>query len=442
MTTPSAKFRRTIVGEAGIVVGTRVLGVLAGVVSQIWLARFLAPEGRGAYAVCATFVVVISVICGFGIDRAIQYHLIARRLRNEYALGMALLATALGSLLAISLGWYLVDLPFGFFEKAPVEVFRFSMVLIPITTLQFVLALILDGLRRYRFGALQTAVTSLINVVLVVLLTKVFDFGVPGALAAWMMSASVSTLMQLVYLKTRPRIPSLAMQAEVLSYAGRFYLARLGNVVNLEFGMLVLGWLASGAEVGLFAAASALVLRTMLLPQALSTVLQPHVGAAADGSPELVARTCRMTSLMLAVGLTALAVMAPIIVPLALTSAFSDAVPIILLLCVGAWARGTGLPLTSYFIGINRPGVVSITTVVELVSNAVMIGPLYVLFGLAGAAVGVAISYGITSVLRVMVFRRVSGRRNLGVWFITAGDISDIVVTLKSGRQQKSGGST
>lgn len=438
---PPTTFRQTIVAEAGVVVGTRVLGVLAGVVSQIWLARFLAPEGRGAYAVCATFALVVSVIFGLGIDRAIQYHLIVKRFGKADALGMSLLLTVLCSLFAIPAGWYLVELPFSYFDKAPVEVFRLSLVLIPVITLQFVLTLILDGIRLYRFGAIQTAVTSILNVALIILLTSTLDLGVPGAIAAWALSASASAVMQVVYLRVMPRLPSLALQIKVVSYAGRFFFARLGNVVNLEFGMLILGWLASGVEVGLFAAASALVLRTMLLPQALSTVILPHVGEAMDGSPDLVARTCRATGLMLAIGLGVLALVAPVIIPMALSDAFEDAVPLILLLSIGAWARGTTLPLASFFIGINRPGVVSITTVFELACNAALIGPMYVYWGIRGAAVGVAIAYVLTSFLRVAFFRAVSGHKSLGIWLVTTGDIADIVRTIKFRLQGNSGAS-
>ena len=49
----------------------------------------------------------------------------------------------------------------------------------------------------------------------------------------------------------------------------RYYVARLGNVLNLQIGMIVMAWVAPQEEIGLFAAASVLISRVMVIPDSI-----------------------------------------------------------------------------------------------------------------------------------------------------------------------------
>ena len=94
--------------ETGVVLATRMLGVIAGIGTQICLAWFLAPTGRGEFAVCTTFAVLLGALAGLGFDRAVQYHMVSGGISRSEAVGLALTTVALNSLLALVIGWFVV----------------------------------------------------------------------------------------------------------------------------------------------------------------------------------------------------------------------------------------------------------------------------------------------------------------------------------------------
>lgn len=415
------------ISDTGVVFATRVLGVIAGVATQACLAWFLAPVGRGEFAVCSTFAVLLGAVFGLGFDRAIQYQLIAGRMSRPDAVGLAITTALVNALVAAGVGWYVVEWPIAFFDKASLESFRLALLIVPGVSLFTALGLLMDGLRMFRGAAVVMAVYAAANVVLIVLLVDVLSWGVSGAITAMVLASIGGIGMQLYFLQTRPSLPVLRSQRMTLSYAARYYLARLGNVVNVEIGLIVLAVVASAREIGLFAAASVVIGKVMMLPQTLATVVLPRVGQAFDGRPELVARACRFSSLFVAAGLVAVAVAAPVLVPLLLSPAFAEVVPLVWLLALGTWARGVTLPISSYFIGINRPGLISQLTLFELASNVALIGPTYVLLGLNGAALGATLAYLISHGARIFVFARLSGFPKSQVWMPRSSDLRELV---------------
>jgi len=408
--------------ETGVVLVTRLLGVFAGIATQICLAWFLAPTGRGEFAVCTTFAVLLGALAGLGFDRAVQYHMVSGGISRSEAIGLALVTVALNSLLAIAIGWFVIDLPIGFFDKATAADFRVALLLVPAVALSTALSLLLDGARLYRAGAAVATVTSLANLLLIVLLVELAGLGVGGAVLSWVLASAAGCALQLRLLNARPSLPGMATGRNVASYASRYYLARLGNVINVEIGLIVLAMIATTSEIGLYSAASVLIGKLMIGPQALSTVVLPRVGGSPDGQSQLVARTCRISSIFLAAGLSALALLAPVIVPLALSPSFAPAVPVVWMLALGVWARGLTMPITSYFVGIDRPGLISILTTLELLLGIIFMVPAYRLHGIAGAALGGSAAYLVVAAARVFWFRRLSGGTAPMVWFARRED--------------------
>ena len=408
--------------ETGVVLATRMLGVIAGIGTQICLAWFLAPTGRGEFAVCTTFAVLLGALAGLGFDRAVQYYMLSGSISRSQAVGLALTTVALNSLLALVIGWFVVDLPISFFDKATVADFRLALLLVPPVALSTALALLLDGARLYRAGAVVAAVIAAANLLLILLLVDIAGLGVGGAVLSWVLSSAAGCVLQLRFIGVRPSLPGTAIGRNVASYASRYYLARLGNVVNVEIGLIVLAMIATTAEIGLFSAASVLIGKLMIGPQALATVVLPRVGGSPDGQPQLVARACRISSTFLAVGLAALALLAPVIVPLALSPSFAQAVPIVWMLAPGVWARGLTMPITSYFVGFDRPGLVSTLTMLELILGILLMVPAYGWYGITGAALGGSAACLAVSAARVFWFRRLSAGAAPAIWFARRED--------------------
>ena len=83
-------------------------------------------------------------------------------------------------------------------------------------------------------------------------------------------------------------IPQRSVMADVLRYGLRYHLARIGNNVDVRIGVVLLGILAPSAKVGFFAVASALMMRVLLISDAVAAPLLPRAARDALGRPALV----------------------------------------------------------------------------------------------------------------------------------------------------------
>ncbi|MHC5172664.1 MAG: hypothetical protein ACYSPJ_02710 [Planctomycetota bacterium] len=68
-------------------------------------------------------------------------------------------------------------------------------------------------------------------------------------------------------------------------YGLRYYVGKISNQVNFQLGTLILAFFATQEQIGIFAVASQVTARAMLVPDALATVLMPRVGTRCSVCP-------------------------------------------------------------------------------------------------------------------------------------------------------------
>ena len=408
--------------DTAVILLATSLSIVGGLGVQSCLAWFLGPEGRGAYAVCLAFASVMAVVFSLGMDRAIQYHLLSKGLSLRESLVMALLVTFFGSVLAALVAWFLIKTPIPYFDRADRASFHVALAIIPILAATVALALLLEAQRRFKFVLITNIVAVALNLLLILALVIGMGWGVKGALLAMFWSGLATVCLQAALLFKMGgglALPTPAAAQSVLAYGLRYYVARLGNVLNTQVGLIILALFASAVEIGLFAAASALIVRVTILPDALNKALQPRLGVAADGRPDLVAQSARAMFVLVGLGVGTVAVVSPLVVPILFSSKFSPCVPLLWIMATGVWFRGWVGPFMAYFIAVNRPGVVSVSTGSRFVVTTLVLLSLHLLMGVhaATAAAWAMTAGGIASALVLLVaFRAKSGRSFCQTW--------------------------
>ena len=82
--------------------------------TQSCLAWFLGPEGRGSYAVCVIFAMVLSTFFVIGCDVASLYFVASGRFSISEGLTYTLIYGGIGSLLAMAVGLGILQFDFPF----------------------------------------------------------------------------------------------------------------------------------------------------------------------------------------------------------------------------------------------------------------------------------------------------------------------------------------
>ncbi len=426
-------------GQEVAVTFTSRAGVYAvSILTQSLLAYLLLPEGRGAYAVCVTFAFLLSVVFTFSIDRGAQYYAVARQISLSQSLFLALAACLVGSAVAVAVALPLIHGSLAFFRQAPAHSFHLSLALVPLISMSVAVELQLAGLRRFGPLAVFLPAQSLVVVLATVALVWQLDLGVDGALMALIAGHVFMTAACLWDLSKHCglafELPSLSGCRRVLGYGLRYHVMRVGNEAEPHVGVFALGMLAGRADIGLFAAASMLMLRLGLISSAVGIVLYPRVASGAIKQPEkLVGLNLRLVCLATGGALAVLLAISTPLVRVLLSEAFLPAVPLLWILAPGILAYAGGGMFITYFSGVNRPGVCSWAVWFGLTANIASFLALHPALGIEAAAWAMTIGLIVRTAYLAMMFHWRTGATLCAIWLPRRADFAYLWKTVRNG---------
>ena len=410
--------------DAAIVFAAQTGRVVFGVAIQSLLARALLPEGRGSFALCVVFAGFLSVLFTPGAREGAQYFVATKQATVSEGVGAAWAICLAGGALAIALTMPFVHSEMTFFQQANTLSFYLALALIPLMAFSAALQRLLTALRRFGYFAAVALLHVAVNILVLLVLLWTGRLGVEGALAAVAAADGCAVAWCVWRLRHRhglvPTHPFRAVSARIVGYGLRFHPAGIGGVLEMSAGVLVLGLFASPAEIGLFAVASALMLRLKMLSDAVGNALLPRI--AGSGRPELTALCLRIVSCgTAAAGLAVLATSAPV-VRILFSEAFLPALPLLWILAPGVLAgAGAGI-LGTYFKAIDRPDICSWAVSLGVAANLLSIPLLYPVVGTAAAAWGLALGMACRLVILAAAFARSTRMPWLSIWLPRLGD--------------------
>jgi O-antigen/teichoic acid export membrane protein len=362
---------------------------------------------------------IFGVIFTLGTDRAAQYFVMSKEQSLSHAGSVAIIAAVSGSALAVFIGFALIHSTIEFFQKADTTAFAIALVLIPLTVLNTTLELQLAGLRRFARLGLVTVLQTSSTLMFIVALVGVFGLGVHGALLGQVASSLLVAWLLFWDLRTscgfRLTFPRWPHFRQILSYGGRYYFARIGNMIDAGLGIFIIAMFATREEIGLFAAASALVLKVLVFADSLEAALLPRIAADPAGRIELVGQCVRLSGLFTGVAALGIVTLSFPLVSILLSPKFISAVPLIWILAPSVIIYGGSQILMAFFRGTGRPGICSLVIWVGLVANGLALVVLYPLIGLPAAAWATTIGYASRAIVLFESYRRVSGQRPIDV---------------------------
>lgn len=399
--------------DFSITILTKILGLLTVLGTQSCLAWVLGPSGRGSYAVCLIFTVILTLVFLVGCESACVYFVAAKKFTVSQGFLYACIYSSIGSLLAMVTGLILLQFPFEFFAKATISQFHISIISIPFGIFSTVLLRLLIALKEITCFAVASLVSAFSNLIFTLILVLVFPFGVEGALFANILSGLVAVLICVYLLKSRFDLtwvrPDWAGMKKILVYGSKYYIGKISNQANVQMGTIIMAFFTTAAEIGMFSIAMRLMTQVMIIPDSLNKVLTPRIAGDREGRKVLVAECFRLTVLSCGMLFFLIAILARPIVVVLFSPAFLPSVPLIQVLAVGMTLRCGSKMLEPYLLGINRPGTASLSVAVGAVVNILLLYLLIPRMGMMGAALGVVGSHLASLFILCLAFLRQSG---------------------------------
>lgn len=435
--------------DVALAFAARVGVVLLGLVVQAMLARMLLPEGRGGYAVCLVFATALGMLLTPGAQQGAQQFVMTREVTVSQAVSCALAICLVGGALAVAVSLPLIDSGLSYFQKATGTSFYIALALLPVTAFALAVEHQLAALRRFGRLAAVSLLRMLANVLAIVVFVELCDLGVGGALWAMVCANGVMIVVCLWDLWRHCdlafRVPQLTPLFRILGYGFRYHIARAAEGLGPHMGVFFLGLLASDAEIGLFAAASALMLGFLLVSNSVGNALLPRIAsskrgsrslkggeAGAIGRPVLVATCLRLVGMTTAGALVAMLAAAAPLVRLLFSEAFLPALPVLWLIAPGMLAGACVGIFMTYFKAVNRPGVCSWAHCVGFAVDVCALCLLFPWFGVEAAGCALTLGMACRCVHLAVVFRATT-RMSWGcIWLPRRADLDFVLARART----------
>ncbi|HEV8443474.1 MAG TPA: lipopolysaccharide biosynthesis protein [Steroidobacteraceae bacterium] len=209
------------------------------------------------------------------------------------------------------------------------------------------------------------------------------------------------------------RVRTPGLYPELLGFGRRMYLAGVIEHLNQYLGSLLVGLELATRELAFFRLGQDRLQLLDQVPSAINTLLYPRIArtSASADQAELAMRCVRA----LAVVLLACSLLGAVLAPLAVRLLYgADYFPMtwsIWILLPGVAALGITSPVTQFFLGTGRPGLIWKLALVPLLLQVALLVPLIRAAGFRGAALAISLSFLVYAVARVNLLARMTGRR-------------------------------
>jgi O-antigen/teichoic acid export membrane protein len=425
----------TLLQDALITIATRFgLAVLI-FSTDVVLAHLLGPAAKGRFTLVLLFSQLAALVVGWGMDSALG--VVAGRDTRSARAGFAnavVWSAVVGGFTVVLSGW-LYGLPTDIRPHGPLVAlipnlsaaqFTYAALAIPGELFFSIGLFALLGRRRIRSYSTIRLLRRLLLLIGVVGMALVASLSLDVALVVNLLTL-VATAAAIAWSARRDGVaglrPSSGLLAEELRFGSRAILGTIAERLQFRADSFIVNAVDGVRATGIYSVTSGLAETLWYVPNALGTVMFSRaVDPRADAGriAAVLTRTTIAVAFLTAIPAFALG---PRLVRFAYGSTFSDAGVALRLVLPGIVAYSVVAILSRYIVGRGRPGVGTLVLVAGLLTNIVANVILVPRFGINGAAASSSISYILTALLTMAVFRRLSGRGIVETLVIQPSDV-------------------
>ena len=426
----SADILASFWGECLLFVFAFILGVLT--------ARFLGADGKGKFGVIYIAAGLLSVIFSARFHLSITYHLS----KNKDRLGEIILYAILMGVLSISCIAVVTIFFHNFLDKTLLKGvnIRWSVLVLLCASIYLwdLLNALLAGLFLFKVRAIFMGGSYLLKSLVVLLALGFLTLELEGL---FLLLGSVETIIYslavlAILFSAKSFRFSLSYLLRMLRYSFQSFPGMVSDLVTLRIDVFFINYFSGPSQVGIYTVAVSMANMLLYIPTAVRSVLMPYVARHMDR--EITSKLSRL--LILVMGLLSV-----VIIPLVWVmitpvygQEFTSSRVLFLFLLPGVMFWGVFILLASDVEGRGLPWRIS---AVSMISALVLIGLDLVLiprFNSVGAAIASSITHGISMILAVRLYYRITGINPVHVFVPKPEDIqlifkyvNNLIISLK-----------
>ncbi|MFC4606814.1 lipopolysaccharide biosynthesis protein [Streptomyces maoxianensis] len=255
---------------------------------------------------------------------------------------------------------------------------------------------------------------------------------VVAALIVWVAAGSVPLVVLIAAGATARRRRDLGLARTTVVTGARYHLGPASVFLLMNADIYLLSAYAGAREVGIYSLAVGLAGYSRVLADVVSQVMLKRQFASSDiESADVTVRVTRYAALLALASALVLTLAAPVLVSAVYGAAYSDAVPLVMLLAPGVMALGASRLPSAYLLRLRRAKLVVVPSVIALTVNIALNLLLIPVWGAAGCALASSLTYVLLAALQTRLFTMVTGIQARNLLPVAA----DLLTLLSSARR-------
>ena len=412
--------------------------------TDIVLARLLGPAAKGRFALVLLYSQLAAVVVGWGMDSALAVVAGRDTATAKRGFANALVWSAVVGGFCVVLSCVLYGLPTDVRPRGPLaelipnlsaNQFIFSALALPGELFFAVGLFALLGRQRVVAYSVIRVLRRGVLLVLVVAAALIARLSLDVALALNLVALG-ATALAIAWVAWRDGtfsvMPSGSLLAEELRFGSRAVPGTIAERLQFRADSFLVNALIGVTWTGVYSVTTGLAETLWYVPNALGTVMFSRaVQPGADAARVAAVLTRTTIAVALATAIPA-ALLGPRLVRFVYGSQFSQAGVALRLILPGVVLYSVVAILSRYLVGRGRPGTGTLVLAVGLGANVVSNLVLIPMYGIEGAAASSSISYGLTSLLTVAVFHRVSGVGFIETLVLRRSDVVALIRAMRA----------
>lgn len=418
--------------SSALTLGSQVIGLATSFAVGVLVARALGPEGKGMLYAIMQVSAILLIVLDFGITTSTIYYLSRGEITAGTAMGTAVVLSLSLGVVGAPIVYVLLTGPLAVVPGVPALAILFAMLILPTSLLAGWMVSISMGVGDmvrplwYAIAASATTLTALGVLVATgrATVTLVIATSVAGTVAG-ILAIVIGLRRQL-----RPLALDLKAARARSGFSARVYLTDLSGHLHNRQDVLIVGWLAGAAAVGIYSVGTSFAELTWYIPSALCAVIIAKAGrTSVESGIDYVSRTSRVAIIFMSATILISALAVPWFIPWLYGTAFAPAVLPFFALLPGVMADGVTRILWNFQIAQGR--LYWRQSIASMVFNIVLVLILVPMWGVVGAALASTVSYFAIGVFVVHRFRRDTGASISDVLVPRFADMTTIVTTIR-----------
>jgi len=364
------------------------------------IARWLGPDGKGAYTLATLMPFMLALFLSGGIGLANVYFAGSQRIDvarlTANTLAYTLMATAAAALIVAVL--ILSGALARWMPGVPMPVVILASFWLPLSLLNSLLLNILQGLRRIREVNFANLTQALVTLATTGIFVIMLGWGLVGAVVATWLGAAAALTMAVRYLRRegasfRPRWDAAVMRPTI-AYGLRGHIGSIFQFLNYRLDTFIVNGFLGTSGVGFYGSAVSLGELLWQFPTAVGFVIFTKSSASRpEEMNRFTPRVLKLTLGILIVGAVMLALAGPLLIEILYGPAFAPSYRPLLALLPGIVFMGGGKVLANEMAGRGHLQYNSICAGLSLVLTVILDLTLIPRFGAVGAAAASSLAY-------------------------------------------------